>query len=176
MSDDNREFNDNGQPDSPADDSRPQSSGSTTHDLRGEAEEALRRYNLEHIIPRRAPSASVPCPQPSEMTLRVEIRGMSTPMMLSLSGEAVVGRRDPLSEQRPDIDLTPYGGYQMGISRRHAMLCLREDGLELIDLGSRNGTYLNGERLQGHQPARLQSGDELRLGKIVMVVYLEPAS
>lgn len=176
MSDDSQEYKDNHQPDAKAgtdNSAPPRPSGGTTHDLRGEAEEALRRYNLEHI-PRR--SAPQPAPDAGGVRLRVEIKGAATPLFISLAGDAIVGRRDPLSDRVPDVDLTPYGGYQMGISRRHAMICLREQGVELIDLGSRNGTFLNGDRLQGHQPAQVQNGDEVRLGKIVMVVYLEPAS
>jgi pSer/pThr/pTyr-binding forkhead associated (FHA) protein len=176
MSDDNHDFKDNNQPDARAgtdNSAPPRSSGGTTHDLRGEAEEALRRYNLDPIPRRSTPEAA---PSGDGVTLRVEIKGATTALFISLTGDAIVGRRDPLSERVPDVDLTPYGGYQMGISRRHAMICLRDQGVELIDLGSRNGTFLNGDRLQGHQPAQVQNGDEVRLGKIAMVVYLETAS
>jgi len=177
MSDDRQDFDDQQRPDAQTgvdnNDASHYSGGSTTHDLRGEAEEALRRYNLDPVPRRSSPTP----PTPSDgVTLRVEIKGASTPIYISLTGDAVVGRRDPLSERVPDVDLAPYGGYQMGISRRHAMICLREQGVELIDLGSRNGTFLNGNRLQGHQPAQVQNGDEVRLGKIVMAVYLEPTS
>ena len=43
----------------------------------------------------------------------------------------------------------------------------------LVDLGSRNGTFLNGHRLAANQVVPLEQGDEIRLGKIVMRIYIE---
>jgi pSer/pThr/pTyr-binding forkhead associated (FHA) protein len=39
---------------------------------------------------------------------------------------------------------------------------------QLIDLGSANGTYVNGERLEPHVPRLLRQGDRLRLGRVVL--------
>lgn len=50
------------------------------------------------------------------------------------------------------------------VSRRHAILTRRAGSYYLTDLGSTNGTYLNGRRLGA--PARLRSGDELRFGAL----------
>ncbi len=50
-----------------------------------------------------------------------------------------------------------------GVSRRHALLILGADGLLVEDLGSKNGTRVNGVRVQR---SRLQSGDELQLGPV----------
>ena len=48
------------------------------------------------------------------------------------------------------------------VSRRHAALRPAGDGLELEDLGSLNGTWVNGIRIQG--PVRLETGDRVQLG------------
>jgi pSer/pThr/pTyr-binding forkhead associated (FHA) protein len=48
------------------------------------------------------------------------------------------------------------------VSRRHAALRPAGDGLEVEDLGSLNGTWVNGTRIQG--PIRLEPGDRVRLG------------
>lgn len=48
------------------------------------------------------------------------------------------------------------------VSRRHAEIVYDGDGYLLRDLGSRNGTYLNGERVEG--TARLRSGDKIEIG------------
>jgi pSer/pThr/pTyr-binding forkhead associated (FHA) protein len=48
------------------------------------------------------------------------------------------------------------------ISRHHCMIRVSSDEATLIDLGSSNGTYLNGQRIRSQ--ATLHSGDELRLG------------
>ena len=48
------------------------------------------------------------------------------------------------------------------MSRNHALLVRRRDGLYIDDLGSLNGTYVNRRRIESH---RLQNGDELQVGK-----------
>ena len=55
------------------------------------------------------------------------------------------------------------------VSRNHALLVLRRDGLYIDDLGSLNGTYVNRRRIESH---RLQNGDELQVGKYKLT-YLE---
>lgn len=60
------------------------------------------------------------------------------------------------------------------LSKEHAEIRVEGEQVCVVDLGSKNFTYLNGERLQGHQPAALESGDVLRLGDYeVQVVLLE---
>jgi S-DNA-T family DNA segregation ATPase FtsK/SpoIIIE len=53
------------------------------------------------------------------------------------------------------------------ISRVHANLAVGTDAVEITDLNSRNGTYINGERIAS---ARLSVGDELRVGMSVLVL------
>jgi pSer/pThr/pTyr-binding forkhead associated (FHA) protein len=55
------------------------------------------------------------------------------------------------------------------VSRNHALLVRRRDGLYLDDLGSLNGTYVNRRRIESH---KLQNGDELQVGKYKLA-YLE---
>jgi len=56
------------------------------------------------------------------------------------------------------------------VSRNHALLVRRRDGLYIDDLGSLNGTYVNRRRIESH---RLHPGDELQVGKYKLT-YLEP--
>ena len=56
-----------------------------------------------------------------------------------------------------------------GISRRHARIFVENDQYTLEDLGSSNGTFLNGERLRGR--LGLKHGDEIRLGRTVALIY-----
>ncbi len=53
------------------------------------------------------------------------------------------------------------------ISRRHAQLQAADAGWLLTDLGSANGTYVNGVRIQ--KPTRLKHGDQIRVGGTLMV-------
>jgi len=77
---------------------------------------------------------------------------------------ATVGREVPFMLQRPDIDLTTYNAIQMGVSRVHAVLDWQENGVAITDLCSRNGTFINGQRLEELNRYRLQNGDKLRFG------------
>src|SRR5690606_9798382 len=56
-----------------------------------------------------------------------------------------------------------------GVSRRHARILLHEQEVVLEDLGSSNGTFLNGNRLR--PSAHLSPGDEIRLGQSVTFKY-----
>jgi len=55
------------------------------------------------------------------------------------------------------------------VSRNHALLVSRRDGLYIDDLGSLNGTYVNRRRIESH---RLRNGDELQVGKYKLT-YLD---
>ena len=106
--------------------------------------------------------------------LRLEIEGSPDPLFFSIKEEAVFGRKDPATGAMPDIDLTPFAGYRMGVSRRHAAISWNaEQGLDVRDLGSSNGTFLNGQQLAAHRLYRLRNGDELRLGQMVIRVFFE---
>lgn len=54
------------------------------------------------------------------------------------------------------------------VSRKHAGFLRREAGYELVDEGSLNGTYLNGDRVES---VLLSTGDEVRLGKFSFIYY-----
>jgi pSer/pThr/pTyr-binding forkhead associated (FHA) protein len=58
------------------------------------------------------------------------------------------------------------------LSRIHASLRIVGDGVELSDLGSSNGTLVNGQAING--PTRVTPADEIRLGKVK--IWLEVAS
>ena len=63
-----------------------------------------------------------------------------------------------------------------GASQVHARILAEFDGYWIEDLGSCNGTYLNGERV-GRQPRRIQNHDRLELGGLasqVHWVFMEP--
>ncbi len=60
------------------------------------------------------------------------------------------------------------------VSRQHAVIHRAPTAFLLTDLGSGNGTYLNGTRLE--IPVALQSGDHIRIGHTELTFVLEPAS
>ena len=84
----------------------------------------------------------------------------------------------PATGVTPQLDLTAFAAYQMGISRHHALLLLHAQHLYLQDLDSRNGTYLNDVRLNADQPQQLFPGDRIRLGRMILQLFFhedEPA-
>jgi len=58
------------------------------------------------------------------------------------------------------------------VSRQHAQIVRAGDQWHLEDLGSMNGTFLNGQKVQGR--AQLNEGDRIQLYKINLVFFLEP--
>jgi two-component system cell cycle response regulator len=60
-----------------------------------------------------------------------------------------------------------------GVSRRHASIVAdSQGGVWLTDLGSTNGTFLNGTRVTAYAPHRLHDGDRLQLGSSVVVKFV----
>jgi len=78
--------------------------------------------------------------------------------------KVVLGRNSTTKEIYNDIDLTELDLKKI-VSRRHAIVERCEDGYQLADLGSRNGTFLNGERVPPNTLQLLKQGDEIEFGK-----------
>jgi pSer/pThr/pTyr-binding forkhead associated (FHA) protein len=55
-----------------------------------------------------------------------------------------------------------------GVSRQHARIVVAEDAAVIEDLGSKNGTFLGGRRLEG--PSPLADGDEIALGAALLTI------
>ena len=55
--------------------------------------------------------------------------------------------------------------YDTFVSTVHARASLRDNGLWIEDVGSTNGTYVNGQRIQ--EPTRLRKGDKVKVGDVV---------
>lgn len=108
------------------------------------------------------------------MILRIEIEGGAAPIVLKPEAkDMILGRRDPTTGAAPEVDLTSYAGYRMGVSRNHAALKLTDNQLNLWDMGSSNGTFLNGSRLSPHRPYPVRDGDEIRLGQMILRLFFQ---
>jgi hypothetical protein len=92
---------------------------------------------------------------------------------LSTRNEFTMGRVSEGQPIMPDIDLSPYQAYAAGVSRLHAVI--KRDGTRVIfiDLGSANGTYINGKRLVPNVEQALNHGDIVALGKLKLQVLLK---
>ena len=88
--------------------------------------------------------------------------------------QVILGREQTsLDNQTSVIDLTPHNAAQLGVSRRHAKLIRSTATIMIEDLGTLNGSYLNGVKLSPGQTHVLSDGDELRLGKMVLAVIFD---
>ncbi len=103
----------------------------------------------------------------------IEVRGSEQAIVLEREGDVVLGRFDSYTpDVVPDIDLAQFGAADMGVSRIHALIAAGSNPPLLVDLGSANGTFVNGQRLVPDQPLALHDGDELRFGQLVTrIIY-----
>jgi hypothetical protein len=92
------------------------------------------------------------------------------PIGIEIGRDAVIGRER--GDFKPDIDLTPYGALDLGVSRRHAMLRPTKDSLLLADVGSSNGTFHNRERIRLGEPKALKNGDIISFGAMHLRVKI----
>ena len=83
---------------------------------------------------------------------------------LEICGDVVIGRSSDTA--MPDLDLTRHDAAEYGVSRKHALLRIAEEGLQLIDLGSLNGTRCNGAQLLPEVPQMLRHEDIIEFGNL----------
>jgi CRP-like cAMP-binding protein len=86
--------------------------------------------------------------------------------------DSLIGRYDSVTGQTPEVDLT-HEDSARNISRRHARLVLK-DGKPFVaeEIGTMNGTYLNGQRLQTGVLTPIKDGDELTLCRLGLTFRL----
>ncbi|QPC84795.1 FHA domain-containing protein [Phototrophicus methaneseepsis] len=103
----------------------------------------------------------------------IEFRVVGTAEIIKIRTRSamLIGRLDESRGIFPDIDVTDYDGQSAGVSRRHAMLITRDNRVTIQDLGSANGTYINGRVLEAHESYRVRDRDRLRLGRLELQVH-----
>ena len=90
---------------------------------------------------------------------------------LAADGRTAVGRFDPATGLHPDIDLKPLDVHR-STSRRHAVILEREGRFHVREeVGSANGTFVNGRRLEPGVDVELHDGDVVQFGLVRMVFH-----
>lgn len=137
-----------------------------------------------------SPHETVRLADPDAATLRTDYFGPDSKLVLTVTEdsrtysiqpqhykhETVIGRSEG-STMKPDIDLRDHRAGERGVSRLHVALQYnaKHNLLSVSDMKSANGTFINGQRLYPQEVRVLRSGDELRLGRLVMRVdFLHP--
>lgn len=106
-------------------------------------------------------------------TLSLQVLEGGQFLPLSNRNEFTIGRVSEGQTVMPDIDLTPYNAYENGVSRLHAVLKKEATEVSLMDLGSSNGTYLNGTRLTPERSYPLHHGNIIAFGKLKVQFLLQ---
>jgi hypothetical protein len=142
-----------------------------TSDISAEDLEAIRAVSEKLRLEREAQKGTGTFL--ADTLLQLDIQGFPAPLRVQIDRELVLGRADSHSPYIPDVDLAPYGAYRVGISRHHALLRPLGTSLHLIDLGSRNGTMVNGKMLTPGHAHLLRAGDEVLMGTLLMTVSFQ---
>jgi hypothetical protein len=116
-----------------------------------------------------AAAQEAPAESAEPVMARLVVIATGAEMPLPDQEEITVGREDPSSGIFPDVDLTPYGGEDGGVSRRHAKLLRIDDEFFVEDLQSTNYTKLDGQRLPAHVRERLEDGARLDFGRVATI-------
>ncbi|OMH24247.1 FHA domain-containing protein [Tersicoccus phoenicis] len=114
----------------------------------------------QHVVPRLSPEeqASIEA-LPGGSALLIAHQGPNAGARFLLDQSVTTAGRHPNADIFLD-DVT--------VSRRHVEFRRTDDGFDLVDSRSLNGTYVNGDRVDR---ARLTSGDEVRIGKFRLTFY-----
>ena len=107
--------------------------------------------------------------QPIDIEEMVEAEGAA---LVIRSGGGRAGESFAIDQEKMSIGRTPDAPIfldDVTVSRNHALLVRRRDGIYIDDLGSLNGSYVNRKRIESHL---LADGDEIQIGKFKLG-YLE---
>lgn len=101
----------------------------------------------------------------------IYVAGALKPQYLAIDHELLIGRMMEASSESV-LGLSDVDAYNMGLSRRHAIIRRIESRYEITDLSSTNGTWLNNERLIPNKPYPFASGSQIQVGRLrLFVIY-----
>jgi pSer/pThr/pTyr-binding forkhead associated (FHA) protein len=106
------------------------------------------------------------------LAIRLKIGPKQREVEMPLNVITHLGRVDAAASVFPEVDLSDDSEAALGVSRRHARI-LKQGGMVVVeDMGSINGTFINGKRLDPYLPEILNDGDVLQLGKLKIEVKI----
>ena len=117
------------------------------------------------------PPVNFNAPAAPSNKVTLELAESGERLVVENQNRIVIGRSSSHSVRVPDIDLAPYHAFSKGVSSMHASIFRSDDGVNISDLGSTNGTYLNREGLIPHQAYALHNGDLIYFGQMAIRVY-----
>lgn len=124
-------------------------------------------HNTDAFLPVRATG---PLHEPLPWVIELRVVGTAATIQVQVNENMLIGRADSANDIRPAVDLSPHGGQSKGVSRKHAVILVKDNRINIKDMGSVNGTRLNGFLLAPEQEYRLRHGDEIDIGQIKLQV------
>lgn len=118
--------------------------------------------------PAAAPPAAPPPAAAAPASTNYRFRHATSGSEFALQGKAefLVGRPDPVTGINPEVNLGQIDESR-SLSRRHAKVSVDEQGCSLReDVGTTNGTFVNGQKVRTGEPLRLKSGDKVKFGSV----------
>ena len=124
--------------------------------------------------PQPAPTVVIPAVSEAAEETMVSLYLVESGKTFNLVGKSdfTIGRATNGQPILPDIDLSDYDAYRQGVSRLHAGLRILNKRLMITDLGSSNGTRVNGQKITPHLEYPLTHGDIIALGKFKIQVLI----
>ena len=120
----------------------------------------------------QAAPAPAPASAPAAAGPRLVMADSGAEIPLPAGGEIFVGREDPVSGIYPQVDLTPHGGEEGGVSRQHARFIVEGGSYFVEDLDSTNFTFVNKQKLAPKTRQGVGDGDEIRFGRVTAVLRI----
>lgn len=116
------------------------------------------------VLDTPAPAETPATPRMPSVVLRL---GNLSATYFLVKDITTIGRPDSAVQNYPDIEVE----LDDGVSRQHAEIRRQGDSYLLVDVGSTNGTILNGQMLTPEQPAPLTPGDRIRIGERTEILF-----
>jgi FHA domain len=132
--------------------------------------------NPSDILAVQPPVHSPPSPPSAGAAVDavVSLHMVDSGQIVNLTGqtEFTIGRTAEGQPILPDVDLSPYEAYAKGVSRLHSALKIHNQRVVITDLGSSNGTRVNGQKIVPHVDYPLNHGDMIALGKFTIQLLI----
>jgi pSer/pThr/pTyr-binding forkhead associated (FHA) protein len=119
----------------------------------------------------------IPTPpkSPSGMLTNLKLLLVRTGQLINLptKNEFTIGRISEGQAILPDIDLTDYDAYSLGVSRLHITFRIKSNELFVVDLGASNGTRVNKQRITPYQEILVSHGDLIAMGGFLVQILTD---
>lgn len=116
------------------------------------------------------PALTGPLDQKLPWVVEFRVVGTASTLNARVTETMTIGRSDAQTGVKPEVDLTPFDAFAKGVSRKHAIITVKDQRLMIQDLHSTNGTRLNNVLCKPGEEYRLRHGNEIMLGTLRLQV------